>query len=211
MIIPIVSLLTLFAVQPDALDLNRQGRDLLDQHRYSAARRVLQQAADNAQADFGPRDPATAMILRNLALAQIESGDPAAAERTARLALSIFESRFGKADAGLVPILNVLAESYVSLGRLGDAQCAEQRAVSIGSAAGTHFGIALHNLGAIREMSGDRADAECLYQRAIAVKIETLGASHPYVLLSKEALHRVQRQDQFAMDRPHMIRLEHGE
>jgi hypothetical protein len=67
-----------------------------------------------------------AMMLRNLALAYVQTGKAAAAERSAKAAYAIVESRFGSADPSLTPILNVLA-----------------------------YGTALHNLGALREFSGD--------------------------------------------------------
>jgi tetratricopeptide (TPR) repeat protein len=209
MILFVASLLTAFALQDsDAYQLNRDGRNLLDQHRYAAAARVFREAVDKAGAELGPRDPATAMILRNLALAYVQTGNAAEAERTAKLAYAIIESRFGAADPGLTPILNVLAECYASKKRVGEAQRASERAVSIGPLAGVHYGIALHNLGALREFSGDLAGAASFYSRAIEVKSETLGAAHPYVALSRAALQRVRHGKYLAAGRP--IRLELG-
>ena len=194
--------------QGDAYQLNRQGRELLAHHRYQESLRVFRRAADRAVVDLGPGDPATAMILRNLALAYIEAGDAAEAEAPAVLALSIFEAKFGPQDVGLSPILNVLAECYASTGRLQAAERAEQRAISIGADARAHYGTALHNLGAIYELSGDPVGAAAWYFRAITVKTEMLGASHPYVALSKAALKRVERQERLAVAPRHAIRLE---
>ena len=209
MIIFVATLLTAFAMQPDsdAYQLNREGRTLLDQHRYAAAARVFRQAVDRAGSELGPRDPATAMILRNLALAYVHTGNSAAAEQSAKLAYSIIESRFGPADPALTPILNVLAEYYASIGRIGEAQRASEQAVSIGPWAGAHYGVALHNLGALREFSGDFEGAASFYRRAVDVKIETLGAEHPYVALSRAALKRVQRGKHLAA-RPSSLSLE---
>lgn len=177
MILILASLLT-FTIQPgsDAYQFNRQGRLLLDQHRYSAAARVFRRAVGKAKADPGPQDPTTAMILRNLALAYVQLGNTAAAEQSSKLSLSIIESRFGPDEPGLTPILNVLAECYASEGRVPEAQQVSEKAVAIGPLAGAHYGIALHNLGAMREYSGDLAGAASFYRRAIAVKIDTLGA-----------------------------------
>jgi tetratricopeptide (TPR) repeat protein len=200
MILFVASLLTAFAIQDsDVYQLNRDGRNLLDQHRYAAAARVFRQAVNKAGTELGPRDPATAMILRNLALAYVQSGHAVEGERTVKLAYSIIESRFGSADPGLTPILNVLAECYASTGRVGEAQRASEQAVSIGPLAGVHYGIALHNLGALREFSGDLEGAASFYSRAIDVKSETLGATHPYVALSRAALQRVQHGNYLAM------------
>lgn len=208
MIILVASLLTL-AAQPDidAYQLNREGRTLLDQHRYAAAARVFRRAADRAESELGPRDPATAMILRNLALAYVQTGNSPAAEQAAKLAYSIIESRFGPADPALTPILNVLAECYASTGRVEESQRASEQAVSIGPWAGAHYGIALHNLGALREFSGDFESAASFYRRAVDVKTETLGAEHPYVALSRAALQRVQR-GKYVAARPGPLNLE---
>lgn len=199
MIILVASLLTAFAMQDsDAYRLNREGRNLLDQHRYAAAARVFRRAVDRAEADLGPRDPATAMMLRNLALAYIQTGDAAAAERSGKLAYSVIEARLGPADPALTPILNVLTECYASTGRVAEAVSASEQAVAIGPAAGAHYGTALHNLGALREFSGDLQAAANFYRRAIDVKIRVLGAEHPYVALSRAALRRVQHGEQLA-------------
>jgi tetratricopeptide (TPR) repeat protein len=199
MIIFIASVLTVFAIQPgtasEAYRLNSQGRILLDQHHYSAAVRVFREAVNKAETGIGPDDPATAMILRNLALAYVENGNARSAEQTAKLALSIIESRFGPAEPGLTPVLNVLAECYAASGRVAEAQSISERAVSIGPDAGVHYGIALHNLGALHEYSGDAEGAASFYRRAIAVKSEVLGAGHAHVRFSKAALRRVEQSE----------------
>jgi tetratricopeptide (TPR) repeat protein len=195
MIILVVSLLTAFEMQgSDAYRLNREGRNLLDQHRYAAAACVFRVAVDKAGSELGAEDPATAMMLRNLALAYVQTGDFAAAEQAAKLAYAVIESRFGPADPALTPILNVLAEGYAGSGRIDEAERVSEQAVSIGPLAGAHYGIALQNLGALREYSGDLTGAAALYRRALAVKIEALGAAHPHVALARAALRRVEQQ-----------------
>jgi Flp pilus assembly protein TadD len=208
MILLVASLLTFGAstIDPDAFQLNEQGRLLLNHHRYSAAVPVFQRAVERAASDIGPRDPATAMMLRNLALAYVQTGNSVAAEQSAKLAFSILESRFGSADPALTPILNVLAECYASSGRVDEAERASEQAVAIGPLAGVHYGIALHNLGALRELSGDRTNAAAFYKHAVEVKTETLGAAHPYVAISKAALRRVQSRTYLASGAP--IKLE---
>jgi len=195
MTILLASLVALFA---SPYQLNQEGRNLLDQHQYAAAARVFRRAVDQAESDLGPRDPATAMMLRNLALAYVQTGNSDAAEQSAKLAYSIIESRFGPAEPGLTPILNVLAECYASTGRVAEAQSASEQAFAIGPLAGAHYGVTLHNLAALREFSGDPRGAAALYRRAIEVKIETLGAGHPNVAVSRAALRRVQRNEHLA-------------
>jgi tetratricopeptide (TPR) repeat protein len=212
MIILIASVLSALAIQPEAASeayrLNGQGKILLDQHRYSAAVRVFRKAVERAETGIGANDPATAMILRNLALAYVQNGDAVSAERSGKLALSIIESRFGPEEPGLTPILNVLAECYASTGRVAEAQKVSERAVSIGPDAGVHYGTALHNLGALHEYSGDAEGAASFYRRAIVVKNEMLGADHPYVTFSKAALRRVEQRDRSTS--PVTLALERG-
>ena len=203
-------ILTQQALSPDAYRLNRQGKELLEQRRYAAAARAFEKAVDLADSELGAGDPATAMMLRNLALAQVHGGNLAAAEQTAARALSIMEEKFGMSDPALTPILNVLAECYASGGRIADAQRLSERAVSMGSDAGVHYGIALQNLGAIHEYSGDFVVASSFYRKAIAVKSEALGAAHPHVALSKSALRRVDGSQQIAA-RSGSLKLEQGE
>lgn len=198
MTIFVASLLTVLAFDSDSYRLNSEGRTLLDQHQYTAAARVFRRAVDRAESELGPREPATAMMLRNLALAYVHTGDAVGAERSAKAAYSIMESRFGPNDPSLTPVLNVLAECYAATGRVEEAQRASEQAVLLGPSAGVHYGIALHNLGALLEFSGDLGGAASRYRRAIEVKIETLGAEHPYVALSRAALRRVQRGESLA-------------
>src|SRR5277367_6467873 len=100
MILLTASLLSFFTMQPatadsEAYQLNRQGRVLLEQHRYGSAVRAFRRAVERAESEIGPQDPVTAMMRRNLALAYVHTGNSAAAEQFAKLALSIVESRFG--------------------------------------------------------------------------------------------------------------------
>jgi tetratricopeptide (TPR) repeat protein len=190
----LLAFLTATSIHPDpsAYQLNRQGRELLDQHRYLAAVRVFRQAVDQAGSEIGPNDPRTAMMLRNLALAYVDIGDFDAAEETAERAFSIV-AKLGPAEPGLTPILNVLAECYASSGRIAEAQRMSESAVAIGPSAGAHYGIALHNLGAILELSDDAEGAASWYRKAIAAKTDALGPAHASVVISKSALRRVER------------------
>src|SRR5437763_14681160 len=115
---------------------------------------IARQALQVASASYGPRHPATAMMLRNLALAFEQAGYHNYATRYAGEALAILQAQFGPADPSLVPALNVLAEAAASEGRYVDAERFARRAVSIGPDAGAHYEIAVHNLTAIRNLGG---------------------------------------------------------
>jgi tetratricopeptide (TPR) repeat protein len=130
--------------------LNEEAKSLLSAGRNLEAVAAARQAVAEASAEFGARHPATAMILRNLASACERSGYYSLAEYNAKLALSILEETFGPGDVSLVPVLNVLAETYFAQGRHAEAREAAQRAVAIGPEAGEHHKLARHNLAAIR-------------------------------------------------------------
>src|SRR5262249_13753129 len=73
---------------------------------------AAREAVRTAEASHGAQHPATAMMIRNLALAFAEAGYNRQAEYYAQQALEILEARFGAHDVTLVPALNVLTEAY---------------------------------------------------------------------------------------------------
>ncbi len=152
--------------------------------------RAAREAVESAAMSYGAADPVTAMMVRNLALAFEQAGYANYAETYARQALATLEARFGGEDASLVPALNVLAEAQASLGRYAEAERTARRAVAIGQAAGTHYGTALYNLGAILEAEGRRCDATAAYRLAVAAREASLPPGHPYIALTREALAR---------------------
>jgi tetratricopeptide (TPR) repeat protein len=126
------------------------------------------EAARAAEASNGPDHPATAMMIRNLALALNDAGYSKQAEHYAQQAITILESRFGAEDVSLVPALNVLTEAYAGQGRFTEAARAAMRAVTIGPDAGPHYAVALHNMAAVLERQGKRRQAVDYYARSLA-------------------------------------------
>jgi tetratricopeptide (TPR) repeat protein len=153
--------------------------------------RAAHEAVEAATRAYGAGDPATAMMVRNLALAFEQAGYPNYAEAYARQALTALEARFGADDPSLTPSLNVLAEAEASQRRYAEAERTARRAVEIGPAADAHYGTALYNLGAILEAEGKRGEAAAVYGRALEARHATLVAGHPYITLTREALARV--------------------
>jgi tetratricopeptide (TPR) repeat protein len=129
---------------------------------------VAREAVRTAEASYGAQHPATAMMVRNLALAFAEAGYSKQAEHYAQQALNILETRFGSSDVSLVPALNVLTEAYAAEGRYSEAVRAGLRAVAIGPEAGPHYAVALHNVAAVLERQGKRKQALEYYARALA-------------------------------------------
>jgi tetratricopeptide (TPR) repeat protein len=153
--------------------------------------RAAREAVDTATRTYGAGDPATAMMVRNLALEFEQAGYANYAEFYARQALASLQSKFGPEDPSLVPALNVVAEAQASQGRFADAERTARRAVAIGPAAEAHYATALHNLGAVLEAQGRRQEAAVVYARALAARQATLPAGHPYIAITRAALQRV--------------------
>lgn len=154
--------------------------------------RTARIALENASATYGPQHPATAMMLRNLALAFEQSGFHNLAVTYAGQSISILETRFGPKDPSLVPALNVLSEALASESRYAEAETVARRAVAIGPDAATHYATALQNLGGILEMQGKLQAAASAYRQALAARESLLPAGHPHTELTRAALLRVE-------------------
>jgi tetratricopeptide (TPR) repeat protein len=157
--------------------------------RIQLAREMLQ----SAETQFGPDHPATAMMVRELALSFETGGYHEQAERYARQALTTLEKLFGDNDRTLVPVLNVLAEACAAEGRTSEALQIERRAIAIGPAAGAHYGTALHNAAALLFREGKAAESAELFERALAAREATLPSGHPYIEATRAELKRARK------------------
>ena len=155
--------------------------------------RAARIAVESASAKYGPKHPATAMMLRNLALAFDQSGFHGEAVKYAGQAITILESKFGDKDVSLVPALNVLTESLAAQTRYAEAEAAARRAVAIGADAGTHYATALQNLGAILELEGKMKPAEAAYREALTLRESLLPAGHLHTAITRASLARVEQ------------------
>lgn len=150
-------------------------------------------AVRESTAALGADHPATAFMLRNLALAFEQGGYHNYAEYYAQRSLAILESNFGPEDVSLVPALNVLTEAYATESRFTQARTMAMRAVAIGPGAGAHYATALHNLAAIYQSEGRLKEAEEFYRQALSAREALLPPGHPYTQLTRAALQQVQR------------------
>ena len=154
-----------------------------------AAARAAVTASESA---LGPRHPATAMVLRNLALCYEQAGFYHRAEETATHSLAILESAFGPTDVSLTPVLNVLTETYAAEGRLIEARKVATRAVALGADAEAHYATALYNAGAVFERLCKVESAREYYRQALAAREMWLPAGHQYIELTRAAMERVE-------------------
>jgi tetratricopeptide (TPR) repeat protein len=163
-------------------------------HEYAGeAIRAAREALASTEAKLGPDHPATAMMLRELALAFEEGGYHQSAEYYANQSLRILEAHFGPDDVSLVPALNVLTEAAAAQGRNSEALRLANRAIAIGPGAGPHYGTALHSAAAVLYNEGRLAESEKLFLRALAAREATLPPGHPYIEETRAELKKVQR------------------
>jgi tetratricopeptide (TPR) repeat protein len=153
--------------------------------------RAAREAVETATRTYGAGHPATAMMVRNLALEFEQAGYANYAEYYARQAAKALEAKFGPHDPSVVPALNVLTEAQASQGRYAEAERTARRAVAIGPSAEAHYATALHNLGAVLEAQGKRCEAAAVYTQALAARQAVLPAGHPYIAITRAALRRV--------------------
>jgi tetratricopeptide (TPR) repeat protein len=151
------------------------------------------EAVRESTAALGADHPATAFMLRNLALAFEEGGYPNHAEYYAQRSLGILEAKFGPKDVSLVPALNVLTEAYAAQSRFSEGRTIAMRAVAIGPDAGPHYATALHNLAAMFQGEGKFKEAAEYYRRALSMREALLPPGHPYIQLTRAALQKVER------------------
>ena len=181
--------------------LNQEANALLAQGRNAEALVMARAAAHEAEATFGSHHPATAMMIRNLAVAHERNGSYLLAEAEARRSLAILESAFGPNDVSLVPALNVLAEAYAGEGQLNEALRTALRSVEIGPDAEVHYGTALHDAGAILELQGRLVEAGQYYRKALAVRQAALPAGHSFTDNTRASLQRVEHAAQLALSK----------
>ena len=166
----------------------------IERHEGSAeAIDAAREAVRESTAALGADHPATAFMIRNLALAFEQGGYHNYAEYYARRSLAILEANFGPVDVSLVPALNVLTETYAAQVRFTQARTIAMRAVAIGPVAGAHYATALHNLAAICQSEGRFKEAAEFYRQALSAREALLPPGHPYIQVTRAALRQVQR------------------
>jgi tetratricopeptide (TPR) repeat protein len=175
---------SLTIAQANAQQLNDNAKAFLAAGDTSRAVVALEQALASAEAGFGADHPATAMIVRNLALAYANAGQLPRAEKLAIRAITVLEARFGRDDVSIVPALNVLGETLIYEGRLREALPVLERAVAFGPGAGAHYTTALQNLGAALELQGDGGSAQRYYTLAAAERGRLLGSDRSFARLA---------------------------
>ena len=173
---------------------------------YAKAEPLYQQALEIYKKVFGPKHPATAAILNNLAglydnmgdytkaepLYQQAKGDYAQAEPLYQQALEICKKALGPEHTYTASSLSNLAGLYDEMGAYAKAEPLYQQALEIdqkvfGPESPSTAEI-LNNLGFLYAHTGDYAKAEPLLRQALQIFTKALGSEHPNTATALETL-----------------------
>jgi tetratricopeptide (TPR) repeat protein len=111
--------------------LNAKVIELYQAGKFNEAIPIAREALELTEKLRGPDDPATAEVLKNLALLYYSTGDYAKAEPLYQRALKIHEKALGPDHADIASDLNNLAELYRAAGDYAKAEPLYQRALKI--------------------------------------------------------------------------------
>ena len=140
------------------------------------------------EATFGPKHPAVAIRLGNLALLLRTTDRLAEAEPLFHRALAISEAAFGPEHPIVAGCLNNVAELLQDTNRLAEAEPLIRRALAIDEATQGPYhpnvAIDLHNLAELLKATNRLAEAEASYRRALAIDEAASGPEHPTVASS---------------------------
>ena len=138
-----------------------------------------------AEAAHGPRDPAVAQSVNNLALLYYVQGKYDLVEPLFRRAIAIHEEAYGPEDPEVATNLSNLALLYVAQSRHDEAESLYLRAIAIDEKAlgpdDPNLATDLENLATVYDDQGCYDEAESLYVRALAIWEKALGPEHPEV------------------------------
>jgi hypothetical protein len=136
---------------------------------------------------LGPKHPATAAALNNLAQLLQDTNRLAEAEPLMRRGLAIEETRNGKEHPNVAVHINNLAQLLKATNRLAEAEQLMRRALAIGEASyGTdnpNVAPVLNNLALLLHDTNRLAEAEPLMRRGIAIEETSNGKGHPHVAI----------------------------
>ena len=179
MLIPIVMAASL-VLQSGYEALNVQANRQFREGRFEEAGQTYRLALEVVERQYGPDDPATAMILGNIAGTEHALGRDTAAEGLARSAIAQLEKVVGPASVLLVPSLNTLGGVYIDARRYDEAEAVFKRAIHLGSReGGAHYATSLHNLAAVYHLKGRAGQAAKFCDKALRIRLALFGPDDP--------------------------------
>ncbi|HKX28083.1 MAG TPA: CHAT domain-containing tetratricopeptide repeat protein [Blastocatellia bacterium] len=154
----------------DAYDASKQ---MLNAARFDEARTLAESAVQIREKLLGPKDPAVAEALDQLANIHADQGQYQKAEPLYRQAMEILEQSVGPNELAIVRLSNDMGMFYHDRGNYEQAESFYKRAITMAEANfGPNFpdlAPYLNNLAGLYREHENYAQAEPLYQRAIVL------------------------------------------
>jgi tetratricopeptide (TPR) repeat protein len=154
--------------------LNNLALVYADQRKYGEAEELYKRALAVREQALGTTHPAVGQTLNNLARVYRDQGKYGDAERLYKRALMVREQALGPSHPDVAATRSDLAAVPSEQGRHEEE---ETKAEGVTPAAAQ----ALHSRGLAAWREGKYSEAEGLYKRALAIREQALGASHPDV------------------------------
>jgi CHAT domain-containing protein/tetratricopeptide (TPR) repeat protein len=159
----------------------------------NAAQKKWANALEIANRRLGPEHPEAAELLRRLGLAAFSLGALEEGRRLRQQALLIAEASLAPCDPALFDTINDVALSLQYDGEYPEARALHRRIATAiqgcpGSAAADELATTTFNDAAVAAQMGDLAEAEALYEKAIATWTGGFGEGHPFVATAVDAL-----------------------
>ncbi|MEW6544077.1 MAG: CHAT domain-containing tetratricopeptide repeat protein [Nitrospirota bacterium] len=171
-----------------ALSLSQQARESYNKGEYLQSIRIGKEALALIEQVVGPKHPAAATALNNLAEAFRKVGNYAEAQRLHERALKIRVQAFGPTHPDVAQSASNIAVVLSDMGDYGEARLFHQEALRIRERAlgATHPDVAnsLNNLAVVMQKLGDYSEAQLMLERALQIREQVLGPVHPSVAKS---------------------------
>ena len=150
---------------------------------FAAARRLLEEALQIADATDGAESEAASSILHDLAVAYQNEGRYAEAEPLLERALAICKQTVGPEHLNTSGTMRTLGGLYQARGRYSEAEPLLKRALAITEeslgAEAPDTSAALHGLASLYQAQGRYSEAEPLLKKALGIAEKTFGPAHP--------------------------------
>lgn len=152
---------------------------------YSDAYQTYRRALGIYRSLFGVSSPSFAMVLDNLALVMLDTGDLIRGERLAREALAIRQATLSKNHPDIACALLDLALFLNARGRFPEAEAHSRRALEINARSmgsdSQAVAYSKNSLALVLRNEGHYSDAEGLLRQALAIDQKYLGNDHTEV------------------------------
>ncbi|PRP90972.1 Serine/threonine-protein kinase PknB [Enhygromyxa salina] len=179
-------------VQTRIVYLNHLGNLASAEGEYAEASKLLEQAIELIDAEFGPDHPYKAYALNNLSNVVAVEGRPEAARAYLERSLELKQRVLGHDHPHVASSLENLGTLAAEQGDLEAARTYLERALAHNERVlgpnNPVLATSLGNLGNLAQLEGEHALARDLFERALAIEEAALGPDHPDLAYSLKSL-----------------------